>query len=88
MNECYIQLFAGRSRVFPLPPCLPPSLQASHGTLLIYPALGVMERVIGLAFEDPDSHLDMLDCIRPGQSGMVLQKHLAAQAMDDDLELG
>lgn len=63
-------------------------LAASHGTLLIYPALGVMERVIGLAFEDPDSHLDWMDCMRPGQSGMVLQKHLAAQAQDDDLELG
>ena len=47
-----------------------------------------MERVIGLAFEDPDSHLDWMDCMRPGQSGMVLQKHLAAQAQDDDLELG
>lgn len=63
-------------------------LARSHGTLLIYPAMGVMERVLGTAFNNPDNHLDWLDCVRPGQGGAVLQRHMAAEAQDADLELG
>lgn len=63
-------------------------LAASHGTLLIYPALGVMERVLGMAFQDPDNHLDAFDCIRPGQGGMILRNHMKALEQDEDISLG
>ena len=50
--------------------------------------MGVMERVLGCAFSDPDNHLDWMDLCRPGQNGMVLRKHMLAEAQDQDLELG
>jgi len=49
-------------------------LANAHGTLLIYPAMGVMERILGFAFNDPDNHLDWWDCLRPGQGGQMLKK--------------
>lgn len=63
-------------------------LAAAHGTLLIYPAMGVMERVLGFAFNDPDNHISWIDACRPGQGGAILAKHQAAEAQDGDLELG
>jgi len=63
-------------------------LSRTHGTLLIYPAMGVMERVLGCTFTDPDNHLDWYDCVRPGQGGMMLKKAQAAEQHDNDLSVG
>lgn len=57
-------------------------LANAHGTLLIYPAMGVMERILGFAFNDPDNHLDWWDCLRPGQGGQMLKKFQAAEEAD------
>merc|ERR1712070_1263016 len=61
------------------------ALAGSHGTLLIYPCMGVMERILGTAFNDPDNHLDTFDCLRPGQAGVLLQKYKAQDQADAEL---
>lgn len=63
-------------------------LARKHGTLLIYPAMGVMERILGFSFTDPDSHLDFWDCLRPGQAGMLLKNYKKSQDQDADLDGG
>jgi len=63
-------------------------LAMAHGTLLIYPALGVMERIVGMALHDPDSHLDCWDCIRPGQAGMLLKKTVELESADQEWQSG
>jgi len=42
----------------------------SFGSLIVYPAMGIMERLMGLVLHDPDSHIGALDCLRPGAASM------------------
>jgi len=64
------------------------ALAAAHGTLLIYPAMAVMERVMGIAFTDPDNHLSWWDTFRPGQGGVLLAQRKKAEDADGDMSLG
>merc|ERR1712070_860348 len=53
----------------------------SYGSLIVYPAMGIMERLMGMVLHDPDSHLGALDCLRPGAASMY---RAAAQAAEQE----
>jgi len=51
----------------------------SFGSLIVYPAMGIMERLMGLVLHDPDSHIGALDCLRPGAASMYRAEAQAAE---------
>jgi len=59
----------------------------NFGTLIVYPAMGLMERLMAMVLDDPDSHLDSLDCLKPGAASLYRAK-AAKQKLEMDFEGG
>lgn len=55
----------------------------SYGTLIVYPALGLMERLMGMVLQNPDSHIGAMDCLRPGAASLYRARALAAEQEAD-----
>jgi len=53
----------------------------SFGSLIVYPAMGIMERLMAMVLHDPDSHIGAFDCLRPGAASMY---RAAAQAAEQE----
>jgi len=57
-------------------------LAKTHGSLLVYPAMGVLEHIMAAAFLNPDDHIDPLDFARPGQGGALLRQRKETRAKE------
>jgi len=51
-------------------------------SLLVYPAMGVLEHIMAAAFLNPDDHIDPLDFARPGQGGALLRQRKETRAKE------